>query len=74
MLVCIDHFTSWVEAAPLKTITANEVIEVFFKLIISRHGCPEKILTDQGKQLIGNVFQGLCDLFNIDKLQTSAYH
>jgi len=74
MLVCIDHFTSWVEAAPLKTITANEVIDVFFKLIISRHGCPEKILTDQGKQLIGNVFQGLCDLFNIDKLQTSAYH
>ena len=74
MLVCIDHFTSWVEAAPMKTITAKEVIEVFFKLIISRHSCPETILTDQGRQLVGNVFQGLCDLFNIEKRQVSAWH
>ena len=66
MLVCVDHFTSWYEAAPLKTITANEVIEVYSKLIILRHGCSENILSDQGKQLISNVFQGLCDLFNID--------
>jgi predicted aspartyl protease len=74
VLVCIDHFTSWVEAAPMKTITAKEVIEVFFKLIISRHSCPETILTDQGRQLVGNVFQGLCDLFNIEKRQVSAWH
>ena len=37
-------------------------------------GCPEKILTDQEKKLIGNVFRGLCDLFSKDKLQNSAYH
>ena len=41
ILVCVDHFTSWVETAPLKSITAKEVIEVFFKMFISRHGCPE---------------------------------
>jgi transposase InsO family protein len=74
ILVCIDHFTSWVEAAPMKSITAQEVIEIFFKLIISRHGCPEIILTDQGRQLVGNVFQELCMLFNIEKRQTSSWH
>lgn len=74
ILVCIDHFTCWVEAAPMKSITAQEVIEVFFKLIISRHGCPEVILTDQGRQLVGNVFQELCMLFNIEKRQTSSWH
>ena len=74
VLMCIDHFISWVEAAPMKTITAKEVVEVFFKIVIARHGCPKKILTDQGRQLVGNVFKDLCDLFNIEKIETTAYH
>ncbi len=67
ILVCVDHFTSWVEAAPLKTITAAEVISVFFKLIIARHGCPKQILTDQGKQFVGNAFKEVYKQFNIEK-------
>ena len=31
ILLCIDNLTSWVEAAPMKTITGKEEIEVFFK-------------------------------------------
>ena len=30
ILVCVDLFTSWVEAMPLKRITAKEVIDAFF--------------------------------------------
>jgi len=74
ILVCVDHFTSWVEAAPLKSITAKEVIEVFFKMFISRHGCPEMILTDQGKQFVSEAFKDLCTQFGIRKEQTTAYH
>ena len=74
ILVCVDHYTSWVEAIPLKTITAKEVIEAFFKLIIARHGCPNKLLTDQGKQFVGNAFREVCRQFNIDKMDTTAYH
>lgn len=62
------------EAAPLKEITALEVIKTFHKLIISRHGCPEKLLTDQGRQFIAHSFRELCDLYNIEKLDTTAYH
>lgn len=58
----------------MKTMTAKEVVEVFFKIIISRHSCPVKILTDQGRQLVGNVLTNLCKLFNIEKLETTAYH
>jgi hypothetical protein len=35
ILVIIDHFTNWIEAAPLKTLTAQEVIE----LILSNCNC-----------------------------------
>jgi len=48
ILVCIDQFTSCPEAFPLKSISANEVAVAFFKIIISRHGCPEVLVTDQG--------------------------
>ena len=51
-----------------------EVIEVFFKLIILRHGCAIRVLTDQGRQLIGKIFKKLCNLFNIQREETSAYH
>ena len=74
ILVCVDHFTSWVEAIPMKTITAREVIEKFVHIIISRHGCPEKLISDQGTQFTSSVFKDLCVKFNINKVETSAYH
>ena len=74
VLVCIDHFTSWVEAAPMKTMSSKEVIDTFINLIISRHGCPEKVLTDQGKQFVSQAFDNLCKHFNIEHVTTTAYH
>jgi hypothetical protein len=74
ILVCVDHFTSWVEAAPMKSMTAKEVVEVFFKIIISRHSCPQKVMTDQGRQLVGNVLKEMCEIFNIEKIDITAHH
>ena len=74
ILVIVDHFTSWVEAAPLKGITAKEVISVFFQLIIARHGCPESLLSDAGRQFISELCQTMCKAFNIEKLETTPYH
>ena len=47
---------------------------MFFKLIIARHGCPKQILTDQGKQFVGNAFKEVCKQFNIEKKDTTAFH
>ena len=74
VLVCVDLFTNWVEAGPLKTLTADETAQVFFRLIISRHGCPKKVLTDQGTQFTSNLFKLLCTQYGIKKLESSAYH
>jgi hypothetical protein len=74
VLVCVDLFTSWVEATPLKSLEAEEVIAAFFKIFISRHGCPEKVLTDLGSQFTSNIFQSLCQKFKIQHLTSSAYH
>jgi hypothetical protein len=64
ILVIVDHFTSWVEAAPMRGITAVEVINTFFNLIISRHGCPEIVISDKGTQFTSSLFQQLCESSN----------
>ena len=52
ILVAVDAFTNWVEAGPLKTLTAEETSTLFFELIISRNGCPIRVLTDMGTQFV----------------------
>jgi hypothetical protein len=74
ILVCVDMFTSWVEASVLKNITAEEVCMVLFKILISRHGCPMKLLSDQGKQFESKLFAKFCKQFNITHVMASAYH
>ena len=74
ILVCVDMLTNWVEAYPLQTIEAVEVCRIFFKIIIARHGCPEKVLTDKGRQFTSKLFNKLCHQCNIKHIESSAYH
>ena len=67
-------YRSWVEAKPLKSITAEEVCRAFFTLIIARNGCPSTILTDQGRQFTSKLFTKLCMHFHIRHVESSAYH
>ena len=48
-------------------------MHAFFKGIISRHGCPHTVITDQGTNF-KSIFQALCFAFNITHKQSSAYH
>ena len=74
ILVVICHFTNWIEAIPLKTLTAEEAIRSFFKAIVSRHGCPHQALTDLGTNFSSGIFENLCRAFGIKHLKSSAYH
>jgi hypothetical protein len=74
ILVMIDHFTRWVELKAMSEITAEAVCQVLFEEIICRHGCPTKILSDQGKQFVSEVLADMCRRLGIKKIQTSPYH
>lgn len=74
VLVCVDLFTNWIEACPLKTLEAAETADAVFKMIILRHGCPTRILSDQGTQFTSGLFKRLCERYKITKVQTSALH
>ena len=74
ILNCIDHYSSWAEAAPLRTLTAEETSRAFFDLIVGHHGCPKKVLSDKGTQFTSAIFKGMCDELGIEYLNSSSYH
>ncbi|VFQ85584.1 unnamed protein product [Cuscuta campestris] len=50
LMVAIDYFTKWVEAAPVPTITAEQMTKFVSKQILCRFGVPQQIITDNGTQ------------------------
>ena len=49
LMVAIDHFTKWVEAEPLATITPSKIKDFFHKNIICKFGIPNVLITNNGK-------------------------
>ena len=74
LLNFIDMYTSWPEAIPLKSLKAEELSHAFQRVIIARHACPTKLLTDQGTNFTSNLFAKVCKKFNIEHILSSAYH
>lgn len=46
ILTAIDYFTKWVEAIPTQKADENVIIRFIEENILSRFGCPRKIVTD----------------------------
>lgn len=74
ILVVGDYFSKWTEAFPLPNQEARTVAEKLVNEVISRHGAPERIHTDQGRNFEAQLFREMCTLFDIDKTRTTPYH
>jgi len=74
LLVVVDCFTKWVEAFPLKNFRANTVAEVFVREVVSRHGVPIQVHTDQGRNFESRLFQEVMSLLGIRKTRTTPLH
>jgi len=72
MLVIVDCFTKWVEAFPVRNTRAKSIAEVFVREIISRHGVPSKIHTDQGRNFESKLFLELAELLGMKKTRLTA--
>jgi transposase InsO family protein len=73
ILTCIDPFTKWVEAFPLRNKEAETVARVLVEQIFTRFGVPIALLSDCGKEVDGNIMKAICRLLQIDKLHTTFY-
>ncbi|GBM86848.1 hypothetical protein AVEN_225067-1 [Araneus ventricosus] len=74
LLTCIDHFTRWPEASPLKNQVASTVAGAFFSGWIARFRVAEAITSDQGRNFESDLFHALAKFLGIHKQKTPAYH
>jgi hypothetical protein len=73
MLVAVDKFTKWVEAAPVTTQDLTAAIN-FIKSIVFCFGVPYSIITDNGTNFISKEFKSYCKGLGIKLKFTSVAH
>jgi len=69
----VDAFTKWAEAFPLRSKEAEPVAKVLVEQVFCRFGSPVSLLSDQGKEVDGNIMKHVCRMLGINKLRTSPY-
>ena len=75
VLVISDHFMKWVETIPMANHCADTVARAFVdQSFITRHGIPDRILTDQGRNFESNLMRKVMQLLDVKKVRTSPYH
>nr|XP_027189420.1 protein NYNRIN-like [Cicer arietinum] len=73
ILVAIDYFTKWVEAASYANVTRSVVVKFIKRELICRYGLPNKIITDNATNLNNKMMKELCDSFKIQHHNSSPY-
>ncbi|XP_073219715.1 uncharacterized protein [Cicer arietinum] len=73
ILVAIDYFTKWVEAASYANVTRSVVVRFIKRELICRYGLPNKIITDNASNLNNKMMKELCDNFKIQHHNSSPY-
>jgi transposase InsO family protein len=73
MLVAVDKFTKWVEAAPVTTQDSTAAIN-FIKSIVFRFGVPYSIIMDNGTNFTSKEFKNYYEGLGIKLKFTSVAH
>jgi len=73
ILTCMDSFTKWIEAFPIRNKEAETIAKVLVEQVFTIFGTPLSILSDQGKEVDGRIMHEVCRLFGIEKLRTTLY-
>jgi hypothetical protein len=74
LIVATYYMTRWCEARAVKDKSAKTIAKFILEEIIYRHGPPNELLSDRGLEFLNKTVSELCNLFNIYKSFTSAYH
>ena len=73
IIVLVDYLTKWVEAEALATAESEDVIN-FLKMVFSRHGVPEILVTDNGPQFTSDKTKAFLDLHDVYTHYITIYH
>ena len=72
ILVVIDYFTKWIEAASYCNVTRGVVLKFIKKELISRYVLSKGIFTE-AKNLNNKMMDELCEQFKINRINSTPY-
>ena len=73
IFVMIDQLTSWSIAVAIPDKEAITIAKAFNTNLILQYGCPEIILSDNGKEFSNDTLAYVCGKFHIKQHFTSPY-
>ncbi|OMJ13635.1 Transposon Tf2-6 polyprotein [Smittium culicis] len=74
ILVVTDLLTRWVDAVAVPNTTAEITVDILEKRLISLHGCPQKLLSDNGAAFTSQLMNAFCINYGIKQVFSSPYH
>ena len=74
LFTVVDRFTRWMEAIPLKTMTAEDCGRALVDGWVSRYGVPTDLVSDRGRQFVSSLWRHLMLTLGISASSTTSYH
>ncbi len=74
ILTLQDDLTKYSMGIALPNHQTNTIAEAFVTNFVCTHGIPQIILTDQGTDFLSKIFTEVCNLLQINKINTSPFH
>jgi hypothetical protein len=73
LLIMVDKFTKWIEAKPVTSAEAVQVIG-FISGVVHRYGVPHGLITDNGTNFTAKEVKAWCKKMGIKLDYVSVYH
>jgi transposase InsO family protein len=74
LMTMVDRTTRWVEAVPLKGISAESCIEAFISNWVAHYGVPKTVTSDRDSQFSYFAWSSFCARLNMRHAMTMAFH
>ena len=74
IIVATEYLIKWSEAKTIPNIKATTVAKFIYDEIISRHGCPKELLSDQETPFCNELVDSLRQLMGTKHHLASVYH
>ena len=72
-LIVVDTYSKWPEVIRMSSSSTRETIKVLLSLF-SRHGLPDKLVSDNGPQFTSEEFKEFMTNCGILHIKTAPYH
>ena len=74
VIVFVDCFSRYTVLVPASNHTADTVSEALLRHVVPYFGTPRRLLSDRGREFVGEVWGNLTHSLGIQRLLTYPYH